>query len=300
MIDPKGLNAFTAILSHLSFEKAAASLCITQSAVSQRLKLLEQNLGQTLLIRSPQLKATQAGQSLLKYAQNLEQIERSLFQELAPQKQVDWLKVSIATNADSLSTWLLSALAPWCKQHKVLLNLKVDDQDQTHQLLQNGEVIGCISSVEQVSRGCTSTALGSIEYFCVASPSFYQQYFSKGVNKASLSLAPMIIFNHKDLLQHQYLDEFFGIDANQQLHHLVPSSEGYLEWIRLGMGFGMAPKNQMQPLLDRSELRLLTPDHSINVPMYWQQWGVETDFSRSLAVQIQNCAKIAHQQQDNN
>jgi LysR family transcriptional regulator (chromosome initiation inhibitor) len=95
--------------------------------------------------------------------------------------------------------------------------------------------------------GCTSTALGAIEYDCIARPDIIQQYFTKGVTKAGISKATMIIFNHKDLLLDQYLDHFFGIDANQQL---VPSSEGYLEWILPGMVFGMAPKIQMQHLLE--------------------------------------------------
>ncbi len=294
MIDPKGLSAFIAIVSQTSFEQAADTLFITQSAVSQRLKLLEQTLGQTLLIRSPAIKPTPAGQALLKYAHNLSQIERSLAQELAPKKQLQWLKVSIATNADSLSTWLLSALAPWCQQHKVLLDLRVDDQDQTHQLLRSGEVLGCISSVEQPTQGCTSTALGSINYHGIASADFQRKYFSKGVNKRSLQKAPTVIFGRHDLLQHQYLKQFFSLDANRQLQHLVPSSDGYLEWIRLGMGFGMAPKLQMQHLLDSGDLVLITPQHSIAVPLYWQQWGISTELSRSLAEQIQHFATIAH------
>ena len=133
MIDSKGLAAFSAIVKNASFERAAAELFITQSAVSQRLKQLEQNVGHSLVVRSPQIKATIAGQALLKYAHNLSQIERDLIGELAPKKQLDWLKISIATNADTLATWLLGALAPWCSEHKILLDLKVDDQDETHQ-----------------------------------------------------------------------------------------------------------------------------------------------------------------------
>ncbi|EPJ46852.1 MAG: hypothetical protein OFPII_17130 [Osedax symbiont Rs1] len=295
MIDPKGLHAFTAIVANNSFEKAAASLFITQSAVSQRLKQLEQSLGKTLIIRTPQIKATQAGQALLKYAQNLQQIERALHWELAPRKQLDWLKISIATNADTLSTWLLSALAPWCTANRVLLDLKVDDQDQTHRLLRTGEVLGCISSVEQASQGCSSISLGKIDYHCIASPSFLEQYFSGGINRASFKKAPLVVFNNQDQLQHQFLAQYFNLDANQNLQHYIPSSDGYLEWIKLGMGFGMAAKSQILSSLENAELVLLTPDSTISVPLYWQQWGISTALSRSLARQIESCAQLAHQ-----
>ncbi|MEH6444510.1 MAG: LysR family transcriptional regulator ArgP [Oceanospirillaceae bacterium] len=295
MIDSKGLAAFTAIVSQRSFERAAIQLCITQSAVSQRLKSLEEQLGQSLLIRSPQIKTTAAGQSLLKYANSLQLIERSLMNDLAPRTQSQWLKIAIATNADTLATWLLSALAPWCSANKVLLDLKVDDQDQTHQLLRNGEVIGCISSIEQAFQGCSTTPLGALEYHCIASDEFIKQYFAKGVTRDAFKKAPMVVFNYKDQLQHEYLERFFNLNSRQQLQHFIPSSEGYIEWIMRSMGFGMAPKLQIQRYLDSGELRLLTPEQSIKVPLYWQHWGINTDISRSLAHQIEHCPALAHQ-----
>jgi len=296
MVDPKGLSAFKAVIENNSFEKAANQLFITQSAVSQRLKLLEQNIGQSLVVRSPHIKATNAGQALLKYAQNLAQIERDLSAQLAPKKQLDWLKISIATNADTLATWLLSALAPWCNEHRVLLDLKVEDQDQTHQLLNVGEVLGCISSLEHPAAGCTSEPLGVLQYHCVVSPSFKEQYFSKGIGKAQFKKAPAVVFNHKDQLQHQYLERYFDIDASAQIQHSIPSLEAYNEWIKLGMGFGMAPKIQLQPLLDSGEVVMLTPEKPITVPLYWHQWGLKTPLSRSLSDQITQAAKVAHTQ----
>jgi LysR family transcriptional regulator (chromosome initiation inhibitor) len=294
MIDAKGLKAFIAIIEQQSFERAAQTLFITQSAVSQRLKILEQSLGQSLIIRTPQIKVTTAGQALLKYAQNLSQIERTLKEDLAPRKQRDWIKISIATNADSLSTWLPEALAPWCLKNKVLLDLKIDDQDQTHQLLKSGEVLGCISAVKQPAQGCTSTSLGCVQYHCIASPNFVSKYFANGVDKQSIQKAPTVIFNNKDQLQHQFLKEFFDLDANLQLRHFIPSSQGYLDWIRLGMGFGMAPIQQISPFLNVNKLVLLTPNSSIDVPLYWQQWGINTELGQSLAKQIIQFATAAH------
>lgn len=294
MVDTKGLAAFMAVVSQESFERAADQLCITQSAVSQRLKSLELQLGESLLVRSPQIKVTRAGQALLKYANSLSLLERSLMTDLAPRKQSQWMKISIATNADTLATWLLSALAPWCEQHKVLLDLKIDDQDQTHQLLRSGDVIGCISSVKQVFQGCTTTSLGKVKYHCIASPSFVAKYFKQGVNGNTLKKAPTVIFNRKDQLQHEYLKRFFNIEANQQYHHFVPSSEGYIEWIIRGMGFGMAPKEQVQRYLNSKELVLVTPESSIDIPLYWQHWGINTEISRSLAQQLERFALHAH------
>ncbi|WP_261843603.1 LysR family transcriptional regulator ArgP [Aliamphritea ceti] len=282
MIDNKGLAAFTAVIQQRNFEKAANQLCITQSAVSQRLKLLEELLGQTLLMRTPEICPTRAGQALLKYAQNLQQLEHALQHELEPQQQQSWVQLSIGTNADTLATWLPQALAPWCLQNKVLLQLHVDDQDQTHHLLHSGEVMGCISSLAKPAHGCVSTPMGSIEYFCIASPAFRQTYFSTGVTADNFQQAPLVRFNKKDLLQHQYLNDYFQLDADQLPQHQLPSSEGFLDWIRLGMGWGLAPKEQLLDLLDKGEIVELTPQQTVTVPLYWHQWRVSSGLTDSL------------------
>ena len=286
MIDNKGLAAFIAVIQQRNFEKAANQLCITQSAVSQRLKLLEEQLGQTLLMRTPEISPTRAGQALLKYAQNLQQLEHVLQHELEPQQQQSWVQLAIGTNADTLATWLPQALAPWCKQHKVLLQLHVDDQDQTHHLLHSGEVMGCISSLAKPAHGCVSTPMGSIEYHCVANHDFQQIHFATGITAENFQQAPVVRFNSKDYLQHQYLKDYFQLDADQIPQHQVPSSEGFLDWIRLGMGWGMAPKAQVQQLLSNGELTELTPQKTVTVPLYWHQWRVSSSLIETLKQHI--------------
>ena len=293
-IDPKGLAAFSAILRCASFDKAAQHLCITPSAISQRLKLLEEKIGQTLIIRTPPLRPTPAGAALLKYAQQLEQLNHTLAQTLEPTLQHEWLAMVIAVNADTLATWLLDCLAPWCVEHKVLLQLRVDDQDQTHHLLQQGEVTACISSLDKVSQGCRCVSLGCVRYHCVVSPTLYQQHFSQGVTAERLSQVPMVRFNHKDDLQHAYLRRYFELDGDQFPQHILPAADSYLHWIRLGMGFGLTPEPQVRPLLNRGELIELTPHWPFDVPLYWHQWGLETPLSKSLTHAIQRGAQAAH------
>lgn len=48
------LSAFEAAARHLSFTAAAEELCITQSAISHQVRILEDFLGAPLFIRHPQ------------------------------------------------------------------------------------------------------------------------------------------------------------------------------------------------------------------------------------------------------
>lgn len=294
-LDPKGLAAFLAILQQGSFDKAASQLSITPSAISQRLKLLEENLGQSLIIRTPPLRPTQAGTALLKYGQQLTQLEYLLQQELAPKQTQAWFPLAIAVNADTLATWLLDCLAPWCLQQQVILQVRVDDQEQTHHLLQQGEVLACISARATVNQGCRCLPLGKVRYHCVGSPSFQAQYFAKGVTPESLQAAPMVRFNHKDDLQHSYLRTYFELDGDTFAQHIMPSSESFVRWIELGMGFGLAPEMQIAQSLATGKLLKLTPDYPLDIPLYWHQWGLETELTRSLTQAIQAGALAAHQ-----
>jgi len=60
------LVAFEAVARHLSFTRAAAELCLTQSAISHRVRRLEEHYGTRLIRRlNPGLALTDAGQALL-------------------------------------------------------------------------------------------------------------------------------------------------------------------------------------------------------------------------------------------
>lgn len=295
-LDPKGLAAFLTILKHSSFDKAASELCITPSAISQRLKLLEEKLGQLLIIRTPPLRPTQTGIALLKYGQQLAQLDHLLQRELAPHQSHTWLPLALAVNADTLATWLVDCLAPWCLQQRVVLQLRIDDQDQTHHLLQQGEVLACISARATVNQGCRCLPLGKVRYHCVVSPSFKAEYFATGISAEQFLQAPMVRFNHKDDLQHQYLKTYFDIDGDLLAQHIMPSSEIFVQWIQQGMGFGLAPETQIAEALNQGKLIKLTPDYPVDIPLFWHQWGLETALTQSLTQTIQAGALAAHRE----
>lgn len=77
------LDAFLAAAKSLNFSRAAESLFITQSALSQRIKNLELTMGATLFIRDPsQIKITEIGEKLLRYCQTKDAMEDELLLNL--------------------------------------------------------------------------------------------------------------------------------------------------------------------------------------------------------------------------
>lgn len=276
MLELKQLAALAAVIEEQSFDKAARRLHITQSAVSQRLKQLEDRLGQTLVVRASPIQATEAGHQVMKHFQQVAMLQTELLQDLSPQEDKGFTHVAIGVNADSLQTWFMDAVAPLLLEHKLLLDLKVDDQEQTHHLLRTGEVMGCITSSPEPMQGCSCIPLGVMPYRCLASPAYIQRFFPDGVTAEAFRHAPVAEFNHKDELQNRYLNTFFGIEPSEYPRHRVPSSDPYFQLVIRGFACGMIPDQQSQSQLAQGLVQDLTPGRYMAVPLYWHVWNLKS------------------------
>ena len=290
MLDAKQIQAVAAVIEEASFERAAEILCITQSAISQRVKTLENLLGQALIVRSNPVKATPAGRMILGYYQQMTLLQHELLDQITDditQKQFNSRdKLRIALNVDSLDSWFIEAVTPIVNEYKLLLELKLDDQEQTHEFLKNGEVIGCISSSSQSLQGCQCIPLGQMRYYGVCSKEFKNEYFKGKLNADQFRQAPGIEFNHKDRLQQTYLKLFWNVKANEYPFHQVPSSSGYVEFLSKGMGWGMLSNVKSKEWLASKDLVILNPDNYLSVPLYWHVWSFKSELIKNISEHI--------------
>lgn len=278
-LDSAGLDCLAALADERSFERAAQRLAITQSAVSQRLRSLEAQVGQLLVVRSRPLRLTEGGKVLLRFARQLQALRTDVARELgasvAPNE-----RIAIAVNADSLATWVLPALDGLVQQglkEGFGLELVVDDQDFTHDWLRQGEVLGCVSTVRQALRGCAVQPLGLMRYVAVASPGFLAAHLPGGLTAANFAQTPFLVFNRKDDTQVQWVSKAFGVRTPRLRERFVPSSEAYARAVCMGWGVGVAPELQLRPLLASGELVALRPEISVDVRLYWHQWKLASE-----------------------
>lgn len=279
MIDNKQLQALVAVHKTGSFEKAAELLSVTQSAVSQRIKQLEERMGRALLVRTSPVTPTQAGFRLITHHQRISLLEHELLAELEPDTARDTPKpIAIGINADSIATWFLDAIQPFIRANNIVLEVKVDDQDNTHELLRNGEVVACVTSNATPVQGCHAIPLGLMRYRMLASPAL-KHVFEQHQDWQQL---PIVEFNRKDQLQKQYLKQFYNTQPNEQLTHRIPSSEGFVEYIHRGFAAGMIPDEQSSALLATGELVDLAPGNYLDIPLYWHVWSLKSTLMKSL------------------
>ena len=287
MLQSKHSEAFLAVAETGSFDLAAERLHITASAVTLRVQALEKNLGHLLIIRERPCRVTQAGQQLLTHLQQTKVLEQELLEQLMGKSaSSQFYTLNIATNADSLATWLLSTVRPLLHKEKIVLQLKLADQTQTHHLLEAGLVNACISTKRESLKGCEVKVLGAMRYHMVASPDFVSRYFANGIHRENLKHAPAVIFNEQDQMHHDVIYTRYGLSMAQYPHHLIPSSNAFLESIELGLGFGMVPEFQFNEHAKAGKLIDIMPDAQTDVMLYWHHWKKQSEQLEKLTAQI--------------
>ncbi|GAB3282474.1 LysR family transcriptional regulator ArgP [Microbacterium lacusdiani] len=272
-IAPDLAETVAAVVDEGSLEGAARALRITPSAVSQRLRTLEGQLGRVLVVRSKPARVTEAGAVVVRLARQYALLGHDAGVELGlegPRR----MRVPIAVNADSLATWFLPALQPVLRTHEVGFELHRDDQDRTAALLEAGTVTAAVTSQRTPIGGCVVTPLGVMTYDPVASPAYVERWLPAGSTLDALASAPVVEFDRGDDLQRRWLQER-GVDPSRPPRHYVPASDDYATAIKLGFGWGLLPPLQAQTALEDGRLvRLDGP--TITVPLYWQQWNLRS------------------------
>ena len=259
------LAALSAIHRRGSFDLAAASLGITPSAISQRLKTLEERMGCLLINRSQPCTATPPGLRLIRHHDEVALLQSQLTQDL-PQLDAGPATIRIAVNADSLATWVIPALAA---TDGLLFDLVIDDQDHSQDWLKRGEVSAAITSHPGPLQGCETQPLGALRYHATASPAYIAKLLAGGTTKAALTHAPALTFSDKDRLQGAWLQSQFCPRFAFPTHRLA-SSQAFVDAAIAGVGWGMNPEPLIAAHLAHGTLAELIPNTPLDVPLYWQ------------------------------
>jgi LysR family transcriptional regulator, chromosome initiation inhibitor len=272
------------VIDEGTLDAAARRLHITPSAVSQRIKALEEQLGRLVVVRSKPVRATDAGKAVLRLARQAALLEHDTLAELgADPGEASRTSVPLAVNADSLATWFLEPLARLSQRHPVVFDLHRDDQDFTAGLLESGTVMGAVTSRAAPVAGCRASMLGAMRYEAVATPAYVERWL-QGDRAGSLGEAPLVDFDRRDDLQNAWLAAQ-GVDPERPPRHYVPASNDFATAVRLGLGWALLPRFQSADALERGELVLLGGE-PVDVVLHWQQWNLRSPLLDAIAAEI--------------
>src|ERR1700676_267011 len=296
MLDYAALAALAAVVREGSFERAARALNVTASAVSQRVKLLEERLGSVLVVRGQPCTASDVGRLLCRHVERVGMLEQDLQVALprldAVADSAGRVTLRVAVNADSLGTWFIRAMAQFVNTEPALLDLVLDDEEHTAEWLRTSEVLAAVTAGARAVQGCNRIALGRLRYAAVASPVFVRRYFAAGVTAASLASAPRLTFNRKDRLQAQWIRLVCRRPVDTPTHWL-PSTQAFIDASSAGIGWGMNPVSLVQPQLRAGTLVELVPERHLSVALYWQHSRLPVSMLDRLTRTVIAAARLA-------
>jgi len=286
-LDHGNLRALAAVVREGSFERAAAALNVTPSAVSQRVKTLEARMGRLLVQRTVPAAATPDGQVLVQLAEQTALLEHDALDRLGLEGDtLPHASLAVAVNHDSLETWFMDAARLFAARTRATLDLQSEDQDHTAALLRNGSVLGAVTALADPVQGCRIHALGSMRYVATCTPEFHARHFAQGVNARTLASAPVLVFNRKDALQARFARKVMGDAPWQPPVWWLPSSRAFVQATLDGLGWTMNPLPLIQAELDAGRLVPLRARAAEDVPLYWQHWRVNSQAMEALTQSV--------------
>jgi len=261
-ISSNQLEAFYAVARSLSFSKGAALIHVTQSAVSQRISALEENLGTSLFIRDrAKMKLTPTGEKLLRYCQSYEQNENELLSEL---KVTDVKSKSLSLSGEiriggfsSISrSAIVPALAPLLQKHpEVGFTLVTKELTDLLSILKSGEVDFIITNKIPKNHNLEAISLGYEENVLVQSKKYknsnlFLDHDSEDVTTSSyFRLLKKAQHNEIYKIKRRYVDDVYGL----------------IDGVRFGLGQAVLPKHL---IIDEKDFTIVSPQTILKVPLY--------------------------------
>ncbi|WP_396667828.1 LysR family transcriptional regulator ArgP [Microbacterium sp. R86528] len=276
-----------AVVQEGTLDAAAKRLHVTPSAVSQRIKALETQLGRVVLVRAKPARTTEAGTAVVRFAREIALLEHDALVQMGVGDDSARVSIPLAVNADSLGTWFLQPLARLAEQHPVVFDLHRDDQDFTASLLESGTVMGAVTSRRAPVSGCKVMPLGVMRYDAVATVGFMKRWLPAGPTATALDAAPVVEFDRRDDLQTRWLRDRGS--AGTAPRHYVPASNDFARAVSLGLGWGLLPVFQSSEGLNDGSLVKLD-NLWVDVPLYWQQWNLRSQLLDAIADTVAEAA----------
>lgn len=292
MLDYQSVACFCHVVRFQSFEKAAQHLHLTQSAVSQRIKRLEEQCGGPLLIRARPIVVTALGEQVFAHANKVSLLEEGLFDHIKGAQGSQPL--SIAVNNDTLATWFSDVVSEFSREDKTRLHIRAADQGQTRERLQRGEVVACLSQIGSPVSGGESLFLGNMHYELFATPEFIENVLRCdrcNVSVKSVAQAPSLIYDEHDDLWAQYAIENLQMKADTRHSHWYPSSHGFVSMVLGGTVCALLPSIQVREEVQDGRLVSLFPKKKLSVPVYWHWYKLNSPVLERLTSIVRNISK---------
>lgn len=240
-LDYRYLKAFMVTARYLNFSKAAQELNIAQSAVSRQIKLLEQSVGDQLIVRSSKkVILTEKGEALLSELNKFEENVQEIFFGNINKT------IRIGILHGLLENWFNEIIVEFSKKNNHLLFVEVNNLETLKDKLQNGKY-DLIFTAENIQSELASSLKLFEEKMVLISKS--------EINLKEVSEYPWIVYSEQDHFFKHY-------KKRSQKIIVVNSVTAILKLVKKGLGIAIVPDHIVDDKnLNSYELKGLPKQH---------------------------------------
>lgn len=275
-LDSDNLEAFYACAQTRHFTKAAERLFITQSALSQRIKNLEETLGTTLLIRDRAgIRLTAEGEDLLRYYQIKDHLETEVLERIQSRHMSGVIR--IGAHSSVCRSVILPSLSPLLNKNSSLqLRLLNRELYELKPLLKSGEIDYVILDETLDDENLTSHKLGEERNVMIQKRNYSGPEIYLDHDEADTTTIKYLRKKSGQHLKRHFLDDIYGI----------------IDGVRAGLGRAVVPLHLVKDLKD---CEVLSPKHIVLSPVvlhYWRQPYYSLLHNEIVAALTVNCGKF--------
>ncbi len=245
------LQAFTSIVRHGTVHGAAAELHLTQTAVTQRIRSLEKELGTTLFLRSRKgMKLTQEGEALLRYCKGAEDLEGQTLSQLGGSNQDKPLYISLTGPTSVMTARIADLCIKLYSDHPNLyLNFIINDDADRLNLVRAGDASLAIVSPLKVPNEMDSKLLKPDKYILVAAAKWKGRRLSEVLENERVN-----DFDKNDQTTLNYLKKFELVSKIKKPRLFANNNEAIIKLFVQGVGFGTLTQEIAKPYLESGDL----------------------------------------------
>ncbi len=241
-VDFLGLAAFLSIAERGSFQRAAAHLHLSQTAISHRMRKLEEELGLKLFARTTrEVTLTRAGIEFLPKAQKaIAELEQS-FDELKQQGAKRRERLDIACLPAFAVNYLPPILRKFHKVHpRVQVRIFETPSAAIAELVQSGDVEFGLSVI-QTNRWDLDVETISTSPLALGCPARHALAKKRSVSWAELSNLPLIRVGAKTAIRPMIDDTLGAARLSLNWQYEVQHVETAVNLVEVGLGFAIVP-----------------------------------------------------------
>ncbi len=248
------LETFVAVAQEKGFSRAAQKLRRTQSAISQTISKLEEELGETLFDRSSRDGTlTDAGRLLIEFAEELINLRSEAHDALLELRQLHQGKLAIAAN-EFTCLCLLPLLNQFHRTHPgIKIQIQRSFASQIPRLVVNHNVEFGVLSFDPADEQLSSTVVYRDELVFVVYPR-HPLASAKKVSIKELGEESFVAHNVLSPYRAEVIEAFKRNKTTLKMNVEMPTLESIKGFVRLGNGVALLPRICVDEELRRGDL----------------------------------------------